>query len=292
MVKSRGIKKSMDERIFKLITVVIVILFSLACLLPFLRVISEAFSSDVYVASGEIVLWPKGFTLKHIQFILDTYQFSRGMYLSLVSTIVFTLVAMLLTCTLAYPLSRSYLPKGRALMFFVIFTMLFNGGIVPTYLVVKQLNLLDTFWALIIPQAISQFNVIVLVNAFRGVPKEMEESAAIEGAGQFTILTRIMIPLCKPTLTALLLFYAVGRWNSWFDVVMYINDRSLFTLPVIIRDIMQQGLTTLNYSISSPPPTMAVQSAAVIFSIFPIILLYPFLQKYFVKGMTLGGVKG
>ena len=215
------------------------------------------------------------------------------MWVSLSSTVVYTVISIVLTCMLAYPLSRTDLPGRRGLMFYVVFTMLFNGGMVPTYLVVKNLGILNTFWALIIPLAISQFNVIVLVNGFLGIPKEMEESALIDGAGQFTILVRIMVPLAKPTLAAILLFYAVARWNGWFDAVMYVNDRSLFPLPVIIKDLVQQGLNTSMFpSLTTPPPTQAIRSAAVIFSIVPIILVYPFLQKYFVKGVTLGGVKG
>jgi len=199
---------------------------------------------------------------------------------------------MALTTLLAFPLSRKYLPKSNALMFYVTFTMLFNGGIVPTYMVVKSMGLVNTFWAIIIPEVISQYNVIIMVTAFRAVSPEYEEAAWIEGAGNLTVLTRIMIPLCKPTMAALLLFYAVGRWNRWFDVVMYINDRNLYTLPVVIRDIIMQGLQSLYHSLASPPPTLAVQSAAVIFSIAPIIFLYPFLQKYFVKGIMIGGIKG
>lgn len=295
MVKKQqgAIKRGMDEKVFRFISGFIIIVASITCLLPFIRVVSEAVSGDTAVASGEVLILPRDFTLKQLQFILDTSQFTRGLWISITSTVVYTVVSIVLTCMLAYPLSRVNLPGRRGLMFYVVFTMLFNGGMVPTYLVVKYLNILNTFWALIIPLAISQFNVIVLVNGFLGIPKEMEESALIDGAGQFTILARIMVPLAKPTLAAILLFYAVARWNGWFDAVMYVNDRALFPLPVIIKDLVQQGLnTSLFPSLTTPPPTQAIRSAAVIFSILPIILVYPFLQKYFVKGVTLGGVKG
>ena len=291
--KGQGIRRGMDEKVFRVLSGALILLFSVACLLPFLRVVSEAVSGDTAVASGEILILPKDFTLKQLKFILDTPQFTQGMWVSLSSTVVYTVISIVLTCMLAYPLSRTDLPGRRGLMFYVVFTMLFNGGMVPTYLVVKNLGILNTFWALIIPLAISQFNVIVLVNGFLGIPKEMEESALIDGAGQFTILVRIMVPLAKPTLAAILLFYAVARWNGWFDAVMYVNDRSLFPLPVIIKDLVQQGLNTSMFpSLTTPPPTQAIRSAAVIFSIVPIILVNPFLQKYFVKGVTLGGVKG
>lgn len=287
------IKKTPGEIVYRALAIFIMVFSAVACLIPFLRVVSEALSSDVYVTSGEITLYPMGFTLENVKYILDQSQFIRGMWISISSTVVFTVLAIVLSCMLAYPLSRVYLPGRRAMNFYVVFTMLFNGGMVPTYLVVKQLGLLNTFWALIIPLVVNQFNVIVLVNGFLGIPKEMEESALIDGAGQFTILAKIMIPLAKPTIAAILLFYAVMRWNGWFDAVMYINDRELFPLPVIIKDLVQQGLnTSLFHSLTTPPPTQALRSAAVIFSILPIILLYPFLQKYFVKGVTLGGVKG
>ena len=243
--------------------------------------------------SGSIVLLPKGPTLKHIQFILDSNQFTTAMRVSITSTLVFTVVALLLTTLLAYPLSRKYLKGRKAMNFFVVFTMLFNGGIIPTYLVVRMLKITNTFWSLIVPQAISAYNVVVLVTAFRSVPNEFEEAARVDGAGHFRTLFQIMVPLVKPTLAVLLLWYAVFRWNSWFDAMMYINDQNLMVLPLVVRNIINQGSGALSMMVrAEPSPTVAVQSASVLVSILPILILYPFLQKYFVKGVMIGGIKG
>jgi ABC-type glycerol-3-phosphate transport system permease component len=293
MVKRLGKGRSVwDEKIFILITIVIVVVSAIICLLPFLRVLSEAFSSDVYVTSGELWFWPRGFTLKQIKFILDTFQFRQSMFISILSTVTFTALAVVFTILLAYPISRRYLPGKNGMMFFVTFTMMFNGGIIPTYMVVKALGWTNTFWALIFPQVISAYNVLIMVTSFRAIPAEMEEAAWIEGAGNFTILFKIMVPLAKSTVAVILLYYAVARWNWWFDAIMYINKQSLFTLPVVIRQVIARGTSALAHSITTPPPTIAVQSAAVMFSIVPILILYPFLQKYFVKGVMLGGIKG
>lgn len=215
------------------------------------------------------------------------------MLLSIVSTIVFTVCALGMTVLLAYPLSRRYLKGGKVMNFYVVFTMLFNGGIIPTYLVVRMLGLTNTFWALIIPNVISAYNVIVLTSAFRALPIDYEEAAKVEGAGNFTILMRIMLPLVKPTLMVLLLWYAVFRWNSWFDALMYITDPALKILPLTVNSIISQGSTALSNVVPvDQSPTVAVQSAAIIIAVLPILVLYPFIQKYFVKGVMIGGIKG
>jgi putative aldouronate transport system permease protein len=293
MVKRpKKIRSVWDEKIFTFITIIIIVGAVVICLLPFLRVLSEAFSSDVYVTSGELWFWPRGFTFKQIKFILDTFQFRQSMFISISSTVIFSVLAVVLTILLAYPISRRYLPGKNGMMFFVTFTMMFNGGIIPTYMVVKALGWTNTFWALIFPQVIGAYNVLIMVTSFRAIPAEMEEAAWIEGAGNLTILFKIMVPLTKSTVAVILLYYAVARWNWWFDAIMYINKQSLFTLPVIIRQVIARGTSALAHSITTPPPTIAVQSAAVMFSIAPILILYPFLQKYFVKGVMLGGIKG
>jgi ABC-type glycerol-3-phosphate transport system permease component len=214
------------------------------------------------------------------------------MYVSVSSTAIFTILAVFLTITLAYPLSRKYLPHHNAMMFFVTFTMMFNGGIIPTYMMVRALRLTNTFWALIFPAVISAYNTLILVTAFRAIPDDFEEAALVEGAGHLRILFTIMLPLCKPTIAVLVLYYAVSRWNNWFDAVMYVNDMELYTLPIVIRKVLLQGKDALSYSLTAPPPTLSIQSAAVIFSVLPILALYPFLQKYFVKGVMIGGIKG
>ena len=295
MVKSdkSTIRKTPDAIAVSVISYALVLVFGLLCFFPMLRVFSQAVSSDAAVMSGQILLLPKGLTLKHIQYVFSSATFMSGMYLSMSATVVFTLVALLATTLLAYPLSRRYLKGARAMNLFVVFTMLFNGGIIPTYLVVKTLGLTNTFWALIIPQMISAYNTIVLVTAFRALPSDYEEAAKVDGAGNFRILFQIMLPLVKPTLMVLLLWYAVSRWNGWFDAMMYITDTELKVLPLIIRNIINVGNSALTNMVRvNPSPTVAVQAASVIISILPILVLYPFIQKYFVKGVMIGGIKG
>ena len=290
---SRSALQTKDEKGVRIVATIIAIIFALVCLIPFLRVLSQALSSDKYVVAGRITVYPMGLTLKNIKFVLTYNSFTSSMRLSVIATIVFTACALIMTVFLAYPLSRSYLKAGKALNFFVVFTMLFNGGIVPTYLIVKMLGITNTFWALIIPNVISAYNTIVLISAFRAVPTEFEEAARVDGAGNLRIMLQIMLPMVKPTLMVLLLWYAVFRWNSWFDAMMYISDNSLKILPLTVRAIINQGTSALaNTLVSDQLPTISVQSSAIIIAVLPILVLYPFIQKYFVKGVMIGGIKG
>lgn len=293
MVTKKKLVLAKDEKIVRGIALIVTLVMSLACLIPFLRVVAQAFSADVYVQSGDITVYPKGFTLKHINFIISSSQFRSGLWISFSSTIVFTVVSMILTTLTAYPLSRMYLKGRKQFTFFIAFTMLFNGGIIPTYLVVKQLGLMDTFAALIVPIMISAYNVVILITAFRNTPIAFEEAARVDGASHFKILVKIMIPLNKPTLAVLLLFYAVSRWNGWFDAMMYTRSPELQTLQLVVKNVIASGTKAITkIALTNPSPTTAVQSAAVVFSILPILVLYPFLQKYFVKGVMIGGIKG
>lgn len=282
-----------DEKFIRGFATVIATLFGLICLFPFLRVLSQAISQDKYVLSGQISFFPKGFTFKHMKFVLTYLSFRRSFTISVVATIVFTICALFMTTLLAYPLSRSYLKARKQMNFFVVFTMLFNGGIVPTYLIVRNLGLTNTFWGLIIPNVISAYNTIVLASAFRSIPSDFEEAAKVDGAGNLRILVQIMIPLAKPTLMVLMLWYAVWRWNGWFDAMMYVSDTQLTVLPLVVRRIIMQGTSALANNVPADvSPTVAVQSAAIIIAVFPILVLYPVIQKYFVKGVMIGGIKG
>ena len=297
MVKTKyptnGLIIGKSEKVTRFIGYLLAVSFAVICLIPFLRVVSQAFSADKYVLAGRISVYPREITIKHIKYVLSYNSFTNSMMLSIRSTIVFTVLSLIMTILLAYPLSRSYLKGAKAMNFFVVFTLLFNGGIMPTYLLVKSLGITNTFWALIIPQMINAFNVIIMVSAFRMLPKEFEEAAKVDGAGNFRMLFQIMLPLVKPTVMVLLLWYAVFRWNSWFDAMMYITDTSLKVLPLMVRSIISQGTTALANAVSpDASPTVAAQAAAVIIAILPILVLYPLIQKYFVKGVMIGGVKG
>ena len=285
--------KTKDELLVSVIAYGAVIFATIICLAPFMRVISQAFSADKYVMAGTITILPRGFTLKHMNYVMDSPQFQRSLWVSMGSTVVYTVISMFFTVLTAYPLSRTHLVGRRWMTLFIVFTMMFGGGIIPTYLVVSNLGLLNKFWALIIPCALSAFNIIILISSFRTLPTEFEEAARIDGAGHVRILVQIMIPLAKPTLAVLLLYYAVFRWNSWFDALMYISKIELLTLPLFVRNVIQSGNSAISQIVhTEPSPTVSVQAAAVMFSIIPILVLYPFLQKYFVKGVMIGGIKG
>ncbi len=289
----KKVKRSREEKIVVGIAYTVVIILTVLCVLPFIRVLSQAFSSDTYVQSGDIILLPKAFTLKHVEFVFCSAAFLRSLWISLSSTFVFTVVAMVLTTITAFPLSRTGLAARRPLTLFIVFTMLFNGGIIPTYLVVKQLGILDTFAALIVPQAISAYNTIILITSFRSIPKEYEDAAKVDGASWFKILCKVMIPLNKPSLVVILLFYAVFRWNTWLDALIYTNSKDLRTVQLVVKNVIEQGTNAIaNGAVAGRSPTTAVKSATVIIAIFPILVVYPFVQKYFVKGVMIGGIKG
>jgi putative aldouronate transport system permease protein len=272
----------------------LLLLFILVCMLPIVRIIAFAFSSQSSVLAGQVLFWPVEPTASSLQFILKQNSFVHSFGFTALLTVVYVAVSMALTVLTAYPLSRKYF-KGRSVFsFIIVFTMLFNGGLIPTYLVIKLLGIMDTFWVLILPCAISSFNVIILINHFRSVPESLEEAAKIDGASNFTILVRIMLPVSLPILATLTLFYAVGRWNGWFDALMYLNKREYYPLQLVLRDIIlasspevKATLTTETSDISGPQ----VQSAAIILATLPIMVTYPFLQKYFIKGVMIGSIK-
>lgn len=291
MVKGK-IKQSAGDRIFQIFAHGFVAFWVVLCLLPFLRVISQALSSTEYVLSGEITIFPKGFTLEHVKYVFtESGAFLDALWISVKATVVYTVLALTFTILTAYPLSRPCFGARNILYRYFVFTMIFNGGVMPTYLVVKQLGLLDTFWALIIPTLISVYNMIIVVTSFRSTPVEYEEAAKIDGASNFKILFSVMIPLNKPTLAVILLYYAVYRWNGWYDAMMYTNDRSLRTIQLFAKSVIEQGNTAIT-RIATSSPTTCIKAATVLIAIAPILVLYPFLQKYFVKGALIGGIKG
>jgi putative aldouronate transport system permease protein len=221
--------------------------------------------------------------------------FVQSFLVSVQRTVVGTIISVVMTMLLAYPLSRYYI-KGRGpIMFLIVFTMLFSGGMIPTYLVIKELHLMNTFWAYVIPGAVNAFHVVIMKNFFQSIPNELEESARIDGSSNLGILFRIVVPLSMPVIATIALFNAVGQWNSFFDAVMYVTDSSLKPLQIYLRELVMSGQSNINTTDSLERQLLAVESlkaAALIASTLPILLVYPFLQKYFVKGIMIGSVKG
>jgi putative aldouronate transport system permease protein len=206
-------------------------------------------------------------------------------------TVLGTLINLILTVFLAYPLSRKAMPGRKFFMLYVVITLVFSGGIIPTYLIVKQTGLLDTIWAMIIPTAVWSFNVLIMKSFFENLPEELFESAKMDGAPEFRLVWQIVLPLSIPVIITVGLFYAVGHWNQFFHTIMYVTDRNLFPLQVVVRNILLQTQEPLREA-TDVLPTVTLQMAAVILASLPIIIVYPFLQGYFIKGMLLGSVKG
>ncbi|MGO4495003.1 carbohydrate ABC transporter permease [Paenibacillus sp. 2RAB27] len=272
------------------------IVLGLITLLPMIHVFSKSVSSDWALVSGRVNLLPVGFQLDTLVKVATSYAFGRAFVISVIVTVVGTLLSILVTAITAYPLSKRHLPGISGIMVLFVFTMLFNGGLIPNYLLIRELHLLNNLWSLILPAMISVFNMLVIKSYYEVLPEALEESARMDGAKTHTILFRIILPLSMPVLAAIALFYAVGFWNDYFSPMLYISDPLLKTLQLHLRDIVMENDTAnaLNKSaddLMNMSPE-SIRAATVVASTVPILLVYPFLQKYFIKGVLIGSVKG
>lgn len=291
MTKNK-IKGEVDA--IRVISYIVMTLFAIMCLFPFYYILVVSISDPQYVREGQIILWPRGFSLEAFKVTFQHARFYSSFRISVIRTLVGTALGITLSSSLAYAVSRKYLRGRKFFMIFIVFTMLFNGGIIPTYLVVRYTDLIDTTWALIIPNMINTFNVIVLVNFFRSIPDEIEESAKIDGANDLVIFYRLMIPVAMPAIATITLFISVYHWNSLMDGILYINTPSKKPLQVYLNDIVAAGQTDDLFGDASARwlPTLSLKTATIFASTLPILVVYPFLQKYFVKGIMVGSVKG
>lgn len=272
---------------------------SLLTLYPFWYEIAASFSSSRAITSGEVFLWPVEFNNVAYKRLFDDGQLIRAMGNTVVVTVVGTLLNMTMTVLAAFPLSRKRLFGRGALLLFITFTMIFVSGIIPQFILIKSLGLMNSYWGLWLPSLISTYNMFVMKTFMEGLPDEIEESAAIDGAGSWRVLAQIILPLCKPILAALSLFYAVGWWNSYFNVMLYITSSRLQTLMLKLYQMIKQvDPTLLNGGAGSEGASQmlltpeGIKAASVVIAIAPILCLYPFLQKHFVKGVLIGSVKG
>ncbi|MEV4263021.1 carbohydrate ABC transporter permease [Kribbella sp. NPDC058693] len=268
--------------------------FALVIVIPILVVISTSLASDRdIIDAGGYVLWPSHPTLKAYQTLFGGGLMGRAILVSVFVTLVGTAIALAVTIALAYATSRPVL-FGRPVLLMVLFTLLFAPGIIPMFLVVKQLGLLDSLWSLILPGALGAFNFVVLRTFFMNVPGELLESARIDGASDFTILRRIVLPLSKAVVAVVGLFYAVGFWNAFFNALLYLNDTSKWPVQVILRTYVLQGksLSADQLGVHPPSQPQSLQMAVVVVALVPIAMVYPFLQRHFTKGVITGAVKG
>ncbi|MEO2206194.1 carbohydrate ABC transporter permease [Paenibacillus pabuli] len=293
MAQSRG------DRAVEWMIYAALVLVSVVVLYPVFFVGIASISNPENVMRGEVWLWPKNISLVGYERLFANSELMKGYGNTLLYTVAGTMLNLVMTIAAAYPLSRTDF-KGRTVFtILIVFTMFFSGGMIPTYLLIKDLGMLDTFWVMIIPSALSVWNMLIMKTFFQNsIPKEIQEAAFMDGCSNMKVLTRIVLPLSGPVLAVMVLFYAVGHWNSYFNALIYLSDRDKYPLQLFLREILVQGQMQEMVDISddslarSMMDAEAIKYAAVIITNLPMLILYPFLQKYFIKGVMIGAVKG
>ncbi|WP_098744800.1 carbohydrate ABC transporter permease [Paenibacillus sp. EZ-K15] len=284
--------RGLDDKIFNTIIYVILGICGLVAILPILYVISVSITPfGEVLRNGGFILFPKEITFSAYRTLLTESNIPKAFQITVLITVIGTAVNLVLTGLMAYPLSRRNLPGRNFFLLMIVFTLLFSGGLIPTYLVVKSMGLLDSIWAMILPNAVWSFNVLIMKSFFEGLPEELFESARMDGAKEFRILLQIVTPLSVPVLLTVGLFYLVGHWNEFFQAIFYVTDRTLYPLQVVVREILMQSQQPLENA-ENMMPTQTMQMASVMIASLPVIVIYPFLQKHFTKGMLLGSIKG
>lgn len=295
MDSSPKVKHSRGENIFNVCNIIIMVLFMIACLYPFWYVICASFSkSTLLMGNQSAILLPLGFSTAAYERVFNTASIWRGYANTIIYVGLGTFINIIMTLLAAYFLSRKDLPGKTFFTIFIMFTMYFSGGMIPGFLNIQQLGLYDTRWALLLSGAVSTYNLIIMRTAMSGIDGALTESAQLDGAGHVTILFRILVPLCKATIAVLVLYYGVGHWNSWFNAMIYLEDKSKQPLQLVLRqililaDLSEAGVGQDDVEQLSE----TIKYATIIVSTLPILALYPFLQKYFTKGVMVGAVKG
>ncbi|RTE08790.1 carbohydrate ABC transporter permease [Paenibacillus whitsoniae] len=284
---------STGEKVFTVCNYIILLAIGLLCLLPFLTLLAKSVSEEAYVVSGQVSLWPKGFQLKAYQVLLSGADFRTAFRNSVMVAACGTAVQVFFTACVGYAIAKGDLVGRKTINVLYVFTMLFNGGMIPTYLVMKETGLINHLGVLVIPGMVSAFNLILVRNYFESLPHSLEESARIDGAGNLTVLFRIMLPISKPLLATIAIFSAVSIWNNYMEPLMYLTKKDVQVLPLFLQNVVAAA----NKNNMENPEQLAniasetFRAAAIFVSAIPILLVYPFLQKYFVTGLTLGAVK-
>lgn len=296
---SKQFKKSWGEKCFTVINYMMFTLLAMATLFPFLNLVAKSLSGEAAVISGQVKLIPIDFQTSTYKFVLDNKQFINSFKVTIFITVVGTFLCILMTAISAYPLSKPDLKGRKILLLLFVFTMLFSGGLIPNYLLMQNLNLTNKVWALILPGLVNTYNMLIIKNYFESLPESLEESAKLDGASNMIILFKIVLPLSKPVLATISLFFAVSFWNSYFSAMIYITRPELKPLQLYLKELIASTMDVLNTSMGPVDvdsamnmTTESVQAASIITATLPIICVYPFLQKYFVKGVMIGSVKG
>lgn len=299
MAKNKNtIGDTSGDKVFLAGVMVISTLILCIVIYPLLYVLSASFSSGDAVMNGRVYLFPVEPSVEGYKMVFEDQNILTGFKNSLIYTFLGTMINMVMTTLIAFPLSRKKLPGRQAIMFIVTFTMFFSGGLIPTFLVVEKLKMVDTVWAMVVPTAISTFNLIIMKTYFENsIPEELGESAALDGCNNFRFLLSIVLPLSKPILAVLVLYYAVGHWNQYFNALIYLRSNERISLQLALRNILLANQISSGGSDSGGFGEVAkvgltVKYAVIIVSSIPVMILYPFIQKYFVKGVMIGAIKG
>ncbi len=293
-VPASTIKDSRGYRAFRVVNVVVLSLVVVVTMYPFVNILAQSLSSEAAINAGQVNVVPRGFNLQTYEVVMGDRAFWRGYANTVLYTVVGTAISMFLTTCFAYAVSRRHL-KGRTFFItFAVFTMFFNGGLIPNYVLVTSLGLNNTIWAIVLPNAVSVFNLLVMKTFFEAMPEELEEAAAVDGLNTYGILLRIVLPLSKAVLATMTLFYAVTHWNAWFQAFLYLDRADMFPVTIYLRNMIA-GVTTstsMQATTESAGQVAAnIQSVTMVLTVLPIVMVYPFIQKYFVSGVMLGSVK-
>lgn len=290
-------KSSFGDKVFYTVNAIILTLLALSCLFPFLNMASISLSDNTSILSGEVSIWPKGWSTQAYKQLLEGTNIKSAFKNSLIITFVGVGFSMAMTTLAAYPLSRKYFYARKTFTLLMVFTMLFGAGMIPTYLVVKSLGLVNTYFAIWLPSFASTYNVLVMKSFFENLPDELDEAARIDGCGELRLLGQIVLPLSLPMLATLSLFYGVSFWNAFMNVLIYMNDTSKYNMAVLVQQ-MVKSQSVLNEMMYMQPEDLgkitpeSIKAAGVMMMVIPMLLVYPFIQKYFVKGVLIGSIKG
>ncbi len=289
-------KKSKSRKVFEVFNIGLMLCLAIITLYPLLNQLALSLSSPSGILQSTVYLLPKDFTLATYKDIINQDVFWLNYRNTIMYTVLGTTISLFMTSTCAYALSKKQVIGGNVIMKLIVFSMFFNGGLIPTFVLIRQLNMIDTIWAIVLPGCIVPYNVLIMRTYFKGLPEALEDAASIDGLSQFGFFTRIALPLSKPIIATMTLFISVIYWNDWFSALIYLNDSKAYPVTLYLRNALMgaitasQDPTTMENALQSIP--QSIQAASMILVITPIICVYPFVQKYFVKGVMIGSIKG
>ncbi|AYB46023.1 carbohydrate ABC transporter permease [Paenibacillus lautus] len=283
-------QESLASKLFDVFNILFMIVLIMVMAYPMVYVFSASISNNAMVASGAVLLWPKKITLIAYEQLIYNPDLWVSYWNTIRYTFLHTLLTLIATSAMAYPLAKRWLPGRRVILLMAAFTLLFSGGMIPTFLIVQKLGMLDTIWAIVLPSLISTWYLFIMRTFFEALPEELEDAAAIDGCGSMQILVRIVLPLSVPVMVTIGLFTAVNQWNSFFSALIYLNDREMYPLQIMMRNILIAGTNVQGEGDLTHLETL--KYAMIIIGTLPILCVYPFIQKYFVQGTMIGGIKG